>query len=215
MRFFTPQEDNLLLANYTTMPLKRLARQMGRTEGTARQRLQLLGYKVPAEIAAKWRAQSQFKKGTAAFNKGMKQKDFMSASAIRKSKKTRFKKGSLPHNTKHNGCITIRYDNRKTPYYHIRLKKAKWEYLHRYLWREKKGPIPENKVVAFKDGNTLNCKISNLKLITLKTNMYRNSVQRFPVELRKAIQKIGAINRKINHHEKHTKRSKQPLVRAT
>jgi hypothetical protein len=207
MRFFTPEEDKYLLANYKKMPLKRLAVTMGRREGTARQRLHLLGYKVPQEIIEKWRKESQFQRGQTPFNKGKRQEDFLSPEGINNSKATRFKSGGLPHNTKHDGAITIRYDKGKRPYYHIRIKKAKWEYLHRHIWQTKRGQIPKDKVVVFKDGNTLNCKISNLKIITKRANMNRNSVQRYPTELRRAIQKIGALNRKINRHEKYSKRS--------
>lgn len=201
---FTKKEDKIIMANYKKMPLKRLSRQMGRSEGSVRQRLHRLGYKVPKKIVEKWKKESQFKQGQEAFNKGMRLKDYMGTESIHKIKKTQFKKGNLPVNTKYNGCITIRYDKNKKPYYHIRIRKAKWEYLHRYLWQQNRGPIPDVKVVAFKDGNQMNCKISNLKLISMRRNMLRNSVQRFPDEIRLAILKIGVLNRKINKYEKHT-----------
>lgn len=39
-------------------------------------------------------------------------------------------------------------------------------HLHRYLWEKKHGPIPKNKKLHFIDGDTTNCKLSNLVLLT-------------------------------------------------
>ena len=39
-------------------------------------------------------------------------------------------------------------------------------YLHHVIWEEHNGPIPPRHKLAFKDGNHLNCDISNLELLT-------------------------------------------------
>ena len=46
----------------------------------------------------------------------------------------------------------------------------RWEYLHRHVWKEHNGPIPEGMYVTFKDTNKLNCDISNLVLVTQGEN---------------------------------------------
>lgn len=40
----------------------------------------------------------------------------------------------------------------------------RWRRLHHIVWEEHNGPIPKGKCVTFKDGNQLNCDISNLML---------------------------------------------------
>ena len=46
----------------------------------------------------------------------------------------------------------------------------RWEFLHRAVWEEHNGPIPEDMAVSFKDSNRLNCDINNLMLITRGEN---------------------------------------------
>ena len=46
--------------------------------------------------------------------------------------------------------------------------------LHRTVWEEHNGPIPEGMMVTFKDGNTENCDIGNLTLIDMAENVAMN-----------------------------------------
>ena len=110
----------------------------------------------------------RFVKGMTPWNKGTKGIQIG-------GKQTQFKPGHLPHNTKHDGAISIRYykrDNR--PYKYIRTANARWEPLHRYMWKLHNGEIPKGYVIRFKDGNTLNCDINNLECISRVENMNRN-----------------------------------------
>lgn len=111
---------------------------------------------------------------------------------------TTFKKGNLPANTLHDGAITVRKDNRNIPYKWIRISKAKWEPLHIHLYRTAIGEIPKGGVVAFKDGDTMNTDISNLELITMQENMLRNSIQRYPEEVKTVMRLIGKLKKTIN-----------------
>lgn len=141
---------------------------------------------------------TQYKKGATPFNKGKKQIEYMSKEGIKKVAKTQFSKGNKPHNTKKNGFISIRTDKR-TGYItlYIRIKLCKWIPYHRYLWEKKHGPVPKNHVIIFKDGNTLNCKLSNLKCITKQENMIRNSISKYPIDLQKAILLRNKLNNKL------------------
>ena len=47
----------------------------------------------------------------------------------------------------------------------------RWEFLHRAVWEEHNGPVPDGMVVSFRDSNRLNCDISNLMLITKAENV--------------------------------------------
>lgn len=113
-----------------------------------------------------------FHKNQIPFNKGKK----MPADIYRQCAPTMFKKGNLPHNAKEttDGCIRLRYDNRKTPVYFIRLELGKWEYLARHTWRQHHGEIPDGYIVTHKDGDSLNCDIDNLQLMSRADNARRN-----------------------------------------
>ncbi len=90
------------------------------------------------------------------------------------SEKTWFKKGHLPHNTKEDHAISIRYHVKGYHYKYIRLSKGIWVLLHRHIWEAVNGQIPKGYNVCFKDKNTLNCNIENLELVSRQENMRRN-----------------------------------------
>lgn len=62
-RYFSKQEDQFILENYTSIPAKRIAKLLGRSESTARQRMKALGLIVPQDIIQKFKQESRFKKG--------------------------------------------------------------------------------------------------------------------------------------------------------
>jgi len=94
---------------------------------------------------------------------------------VRMSPKSEFKKGLVPANTLHDGAITTRTDSKtQRPYKYIRTAPRKWELLSRVNWVKMHGPIPENMIVTFKDGDQLNCEPDNLMLITKRENALRN-----------------------------------------
>jgi hypothetical protein len=199
MNKYTPQEDRFLIENHLTIPMKRISKMMGRNESSARQRLVRLGYTVPQEIAHKFKQESCFKKGSVPANKGKA----MPEEIKEKVKATWFVKGSKPHNIKSDGAISMRKDKTGKVYKYIRTQKAKWELYHRYLWQNHHGHVPEDMIVSFKDGNSLNCDINNLELISREENMKRNSVQNLPEEIKNTIRTIAVLNRKINSYVKN------------
>ena len=82
-------------------------------------------------------------------------------------RQTQFKPGRRPENEKPIGTIVINKDG-----YKIRKKQMegeqweRWEFLHRAVWEEHNGPVPEGMIVSFKDSDRLNCDIDNLMLIS-------------------------------------------------
>lgn len=107
---------------------------------------------------------TRFKAGQTVWNKGK---------SIRLSPATEFKKGILPHNTKTDGAISIRRDKSGRDYKYIRVSLGKWDLYHRVLWKSVHGEIPKDKIVTFIDGDSLNCELDNLKLITRGEHMAR------------------------------------------
>lgn len=207
---FTKEQDEFIKANYLKMPVKEIANRIGRSAYGTKYRMDKLGLVVPAEIIKQHKIDSQFKKGMVSHNKGKKQSEFMSPEAIERTKRTRFKNGNLPHNTKEkDGAISIRKDKNGIEYKYIRTSLSVWEALHRYTWMQHHGHIPENFVVTFKDGNTLNCDINNLECISMSENMLRNSKHNYPKSIipklvanSKTKKLIRELNKQIQNQEK-------------
>ena len=139
---------------------------------------------------------TQFKKGQVSHNKGKK----MTPEMYIKAQNTFFKKGHLPHNTKEDGVISIRY-TRGRPYIWIRISLANWQQLHRIIWTKNFGPIPDGYNVQFIDGNSLNCEIENLKLVSKKENMQENTIMNYPIEIVQSIHTLSKLKRIINGKE--------------
>lgn len=67
------------------------------------------------------------------------------------------------------GYISIRTDTKGKRYKYIRIEVDKWKQLHLFNWEQKFGTIPEGYIIAFKDGNPMNCEAgdtSNLEMTT-------------------------------------------------
>jgi hypothetical protein len=168
---FTLQEDKYLRDNYLTIPAKRMSKILGRSESGARQRMKLLGLKVPAEVTLKFQEKSRFKKGDTPPNKGVKMTEWMAPEMIERIKATQFKKGNSPHNTKFDGAERICKDG----YIEIRVRKGKYVHKHRHEWEKVNGTIPEGLILVCKTENKLNSHPDNWELITRVENMNRNS----------------------------------------
>ncbi len=196
----TKAEEQKIIKEYLEKPVKRLADELGVSFGRIERFLKKRNLVIPRDIIEQRIKDSQLKKGSVPPNKGKKQTEYMTAEAIERAAKTRFKKGNEPVNTSYDGCISIRWGKSKRPYKFIRLSKGKWQLLHRKIWEEKNGKIPKRHVLAFKDGNTMNCDISNLELVSFEENMYRNSKVNYPKEVIPTMVLINKLNKKIQQN---------------
>lgn len=132
---------------------------------------------------------TEFKKGSIPSNKGTK--------GIMKANRTSFVKGQIPANHKPIGSERITKDG----YIEIKISEPnKWALKHRVIWQKYNGQIPKGYIVVFNDNDKLNVFIDNLRLITLKENMQRNSIMRFPEELRKTIKAVSKLKKQILTH---------------
>ena len=108
-----------------------------------------------------------FRKGHSPGNKGRKQSEYCTPEAIEASRKHQFKKGQKPPNQLPVGSIRCNKHG-----YLIRKKQMegtqweRWEFLHRAVWEEYNGPVPDGMAVIFKNGDKSNCSIDNLMLIS-------------------------------------------------
>lgn len=113
----------------------------------------------------------RFGKGHIPANKGKK----MSPEQYEKCKATMFKKGNVPANHMKVGEYTHTTDG-----YLVRkvqengTQRERFEYVHRKVWEEHNGTIPEGKMVSFLDGDKDNCDIENLVLVDMSENLELN-----------------------------------------
>jgi hypothetical protein len=123
-----------------------------------------------------------YQKGHEPGNKGTKLEEYVTdpervADIKRRISGTQFKKGQKPFNELPVGSIVVNDHG-----YKLRKKQMegtlweRWEFLHRAVWVEHNGPIPDNMMVIFRDGNRLNCDISNLTLVSKRENAALNKL---------------------------------------
>ena len=86
-----------------------------------------------------------------------------------------------------------------------------WMLLHREIWKQHYGSYPpRNTPVIFADGDRLNFAKNNLKLITRRDLMNRNTVHNLPVSIREAVFAKQSITRFINKNmSEHGQRENQ------
>lgn len=116
-----------------------------------------------------------FENGHVPVNKGKKWDEYMKPEAQEKARKTSFRKGNVPENLLPLGTIMDTRDGYKI--IKVSMKGSRWEMwklLHRKVWEEHNGPIPEGNIIIFKDGNSGNCDIDNLVMVTRKENAWLN-----------------------------------------
>lgn len=157
---WTDKKKQYLIDNYELMTRAELCEKLGCTLSSFKNMIHKLHL-------AKDRNAGSFKKGHKPWNKGLKH--------MRLSEATQFHKGNLPPNTKHDGYISVRnHTVRKYRYKYIRLSKSVWVPYHTYLYKSVYGEVPRGSIVVFRDGDTMNCEIDNLELISLAENLKRN-----------------------------------------
>lgn len=137
-----------------------------------------------------------FSKGHIPSNKGKR-----GLPSVGRMKETQFKKGHKPLNTLNDGVITIRHLKSKgrigrKAYRWIRIDR-KWVELHRKIWQDAHGPVPKGMCVAFRDGDSLNCSIENLELISRRENLDRKRLLDSTVASRLCRVGQGKVDRQL------------------
>lgn len=212
-KIWTAEEKEFLRTHYANKSTARLAAEMNRSMTSIYSQSNLMGLKKSEEFLNSSESgrlkkgstigyKSQFKKGFIPANKGKKQKDYMSAEAIEKTVKTRFPKGHLPHNHKPVGYERTNVDG----YTEVKTKEPKtFELKHRLVYQEHfKVVLKSSDVVRFKDGNKQNFSIENLELINYTENMNRNTIHRFPEEVKEVIRLNNKLTRVLTkENEQH------------
>lgn len=117
-----------------------------------------------------------YQKGHPPGNKGKKLEEYITdperlADIRKRIGATQYQKGRKPENYLPIGTITKNQSG-----YLVKKVSDKggqwtrWKFLHRLIWEEHNGPIPDGMTVIFKDGNKENCSIDNLMMIERSTS---------------------------------------------
>jgi hypothetical protein len=201
-KLWTDSEINFIKSNYQELSYIDIARYFGRTVLSVYGIAHKLNIRKPVYPWNKNAAgtgicksnSGSFKKNHKSWNLGTK--------GICKGSSTSFKKGHIPKNTSFDGCIRIRKTNTGRPYKYYRVSKMKWILYHVKIWNDTYGPVPPGCIIVFINGNSMDCRIENLEMITKTENMRRNTIQRYPEDLRKVMQVLGKLKHSINEKDK-------------
>lgn len=203
-RPWSDSEKALLRAKYPDTSTTELAREMGRTIGQLHQAATRFGLKKSAAYMAGPHAfllrrengagsEHRFKAGIPPWNKGLKGVNGHSDSC--------FKPGHRPQSWRPIGSERTMKGYLQQKVTDTGEKHKDWVGAHVQAWTEANGPVPDGHVVAFKDGDKQKREIENLEVLTRRELLERNSVQRFPEELRELIHLKGVLTRRINDRE--------------
>jgi len=205
-RKWTKAEEQQLRTAYPNTPTSELAAMFGCDVNRVYYKAKEMGLKKSAEFLASPMSgrlskencsrglSTRFAAGHASWNNGM-------TGLCIGGKETQFKRGNRPQTWVPIGTEVIGSDGylkRK-----IRddaapgMSRKNWKFVHVILWEEHHGPIPAGHAVIFKDGNRENITIENLDLISRDDLMRRNTIHRYPYELRIAIRTVGRLRKTI------------------
>ncbi|WP_285259215.1 HNH endonuclease signature motif containing protein [Halopseudomonas bauzanensis] len=218
-KYWTPTEEQRLRALYPNTPMPQLEVIFQRTDRQIYYKADRLGIKRSEEYLAgpnggrltgrdSRGTSTRFEPGLTPWNKGRK-----GWQAGGRSAETQFKKGEMA------GRAQALYK----PVGHERITKdgilqrkvrddgplhRRWKSVHSILWEEHHGPIPSGHIVVFKDKGPRHTDITigRLEMITRAENARRNTIHRYPPELKHAIRKLAKAKRVLQ--EKQREKSK-------
>lgn len=128
---------------------------------------------------------------------------------IMKANAGSFKRGNRPVNAQPVGTIV---EETKDRYYKIKMAEPNtWEFLHRHIWEQHNGPIPEGAVISFIDGNNHNCDLANLELIDRSELGLRNrsGFYSVPAELRPVADVVVKLRLKTGEARRRLAKAKE------
>lgn len=200
-RRWSSQELEYLRKHYPDRNNADLARELNRTATSVMQCATKLKLSKSDEFKTS-PASGRRQPGQTPWNKGVPR----SSGLHPNSRKTQFKKGRTRNVTHPVGATRVNKDG------YVEIKTGdepfpvrQWEHYHRLVWTRHHGPIPKGCVVVFKPGkhttNPEEIVIENLEMITRAELMERNTVHRYPAELRGAMIQIGRMRERLN--ERH------------
>ena len=211
---WTAADDQVMRETYPDTLTRDLAARIGRTEKATHSRAKKLGIRKSAAFLAGPMAQlldghrgngTRFQKGQKPWCAGTKglvgTQEGCRATQFKKGRPAQEARNYLPigsYRINHDG-----YLERKMTDDQALAPARRWTAVHRLVWAEANGPIPEDRIVVFKPGQ----RTAELELITLDrieciTRAEHAERNRLPPELMQIHQLRGQITRAIHKREK-------------
>ena len=168
---WTKSADRELRRLYPDLPNKVIAERLGCTLSSVNGHASKLGLKKSEEYIRSMAMHQKFIEEGKKHRIKKGQILFRPPKGVHYSPGTEFKKGNVPANVGKNGEIRVRagdhYGTRPwRAYKWIRIRQGHWRMLHVVLWEKHRGRIPKGKIITFKNGNSMDVRISNLRCIT-------------------------------------------------
>jgi hypothetical protein len=206
-QYWNEEEERLLAQLYPDLPTWQVAQRLKRTESQIYNKVNGMGLcKSDAfknsPSSGRLRpgdsrgAATRFKKGHITWNKGK------SYRAGGRSAETQFKPGYNAPNKAPIGAHRIADGYLQRKISDTGYPPRDWRGVHILLWEVCHGrPLPKGHALIFRDGDRSNIRISNLELLTRGELMRRNSIHRYPPELKHTIRVVAKLKRKIREVE--------------
>jgi hypothetical protein len=143
----------------------------------------------------------RFKKGHKTWNKGFKGLSIG-------GKETQFKKGNLPPQTRYFGqpyfYKLIRNGHINKFWFIQKLGSNERLNYARYIWEQEYGTIPKDSIIFYVNGvdETKPPTISDLGIMSKSENLKRNTIHRYPKELRLSMRLLKKLKREIHDTDK-------------
>ncbi|MCF4988765.1 HNH endonuclease [Pseudomonas gessardii] len=202
-------EERILIARYPHERTQNLADELGLSVFQVYAKAKRLGMSKSDEflrsnlcgrLDGTLGAAYRFPKGSTPWNKGLK-----GLPSSGRMAETQFKEGDKPGNWLPLGSLRTTPDGyQQKKITDTGYPPVDWKAVHVLLWEEHHGPVPINQCVCFKDGNKSHIVLENLELITRAERMRRNTIHRYPEELKSVIRAVSKLKRTIREaeHEK-------------
>jgi len=207
-RFWTDSEEQALLETYPDTSTREIAERLDRTERSVYVKARSLGLKKTQHyldtrgkrITSEFSKAHRFKPGHKPWNTGMK-------GFNPRNHDTRFKPGNRTGAAAYHWAEIGSERVTKEGYVERKVadtghKKTDWRLVHTLEWEQHHGTIPDGWIVVFRDKNKRNIHIENLELITRAENMLRNSIHRYPADLKEAMRIASKLRKSIQEREK-------------
>lgn len=207
-RYWTPEEELSLKKRYANERNHDIAVDMQRTIQQLYAKAKQLGLRKSPEMLRQILAEcgnqvsslnsgQPFKTGHQPWNKGLQ-----GIPVSGRSRETQFKNGEKPKNWLPIGSTRVADGYLQRKITDTGYPPADWQPVHVLLWVQNNGPVPENHCVCFVDGDRSRIELENLELITRAERMLRNTIHRYPDQLKSAIRAVGRLKRTIRRVER-------------
>lgn len=216
-KVWTESELQLLRELYPRTLSAEIAARLGLAVHQVHRKAHRLGLKKDRDVIVEWaRDRSSdpahpihaagFKPGHLSWNKGRKMSEGWSPGRMAE---TWFRKGQRPHTWMPIGSHRVNgdgYVDRKVS--DTGHGPRDWVGVHRLVWMEAHGPVPEGHKVVFKPGRRTTdpelITLDALELLSHAELLQRNSIHRYPPEIVQAMQLRGTLVRAINRKAKES-----------